>query len=78
MTVSCTLCCFESRVKVLILADIDASRYDFIDKIFAQHHALLLHPLRYPTRSLEFDGQPALTDNITHVAEVIIDLGGYI
>ena len=54
-----------------------ASAYTFIDKFFVQHHDLLLHPLTYPHCLCEFDGQSALTGNITHVTETILALGNY-
>ena len=49
-----------------------------IDKSFAQHHDLPLHPLTYPRRLRGFDGQPALTGDITHVAETILALGNHV
>ena len=69
MIVSCTSCCLQLTDKALILADIES---------FSQHHTLPLRPLQYPRRYLGFDEQPVLTDNMTHVAEVIIGYGGHI
>ena len=56
----------------------EASAYTFIDKSFAQHHDLSLHSLTYSHCLHGFDGQSALTDNITHVAETILALGNYV
>ena len=56
----------------------EASAYTFIDKSFAQHHDLPLHLLTYPRCLCEFNGQPALTGNITHVTETILALGNYV
>ena len=56
----------------------EASAYAFIDKFFVQHHDLPLHPLTYPHCLCEFNGQLALTDDITHVAEIILALGNYV
>ena len=56
----------------------EASAYAFIDKFFAQHHDLLLHPLTYPCRLCGFNGQSALTDDITHIAETILALENYV
>ena len=56
----------------------EASVYTFIDKSFAQHHDLPLHPLTYPCRLCEFNGQSALTGNITHITETILALGNYV
>ena len=56
----------------------EASAYTFIDKFFAQHHDLSLYPLTYPHCLCEFDGQSALTDDITHIAEIILVLGNYV
>ena len=62
----------------MTLVNSEASAYAFIDKFFAQHHDLSLHPLTYPHRLCEFNGQSALTDNITHVTEIILALGNYV
>ena len=56
----------------------EASAYAFIDKSFAQHHDLSLHLLTYPHCLCEFNGQSALTDNITHIAETILALGNHV
>ena len=56
----------------------EVSAYAFIDKSFVQHHDLPLHPLTYPCCLCEFNGQSALTDDITHVAETILALGNYV
>ena len=56
----------------------EVSAYTFIDKSFTQHHDLSLHPLIYPHCLCEFDGQSALTDNITHIAETILALKNYV
>ena len=78
MILSCILRRQQSRIKALALADSGASAYAFIDKGFAQFHEFPLHPLKYPRRVRGFDGQFALTGNITHVAEVIMDLNGHV
>ena len=76
--VSCILRLGRSRIQALNLIDCGASGYAFIDKKFAQTHQIPLHPLKYARRLEGFDGQPALTGNITHVAEVIMDLNGHV
>jgi len=78
MVVSCILRHAQSRIPVLALIDSEAFAYAFIDKSFAQHHNLSLHPLTYPRRLRGFDGQIALTGDITHVAETIMALEGHI
>ena len=78
MIISCILCQAQYRVPALTLVNSEASAYAFIDKSFAQHHDLPLHPLTYPRRLCEFNGQPALTGDITHVAETILALGNYV
>ena len=75
--VSCTLRLGRSRIQTLSLIDCGASGYAFIDKKFAQTNQIPLHPLKYARRLEGFDGQPALTGNITHAAEVIMDLNGH-
>ena len=55
-----------------------ASAYAFIDKSFVQHHDLSLHPLTYSHHLCGFDGQPALTDDITHVTEIILALENHV
>ena len=50
----------------------------FIDQDFARFHNFPLHQLKYPRRLSGFDGQPALTGNITHIAEVTMDLNGHV
>ena len=59
MVISCTLHQAQSRISALALIDSGASAYAFIDKSFAQHHNLPLHPLIYPHRLWGFDGQIA-------------------
>ena len=54
------------------------SIYAFIDKFFVQHHDLFLHLLIYSHCLCEFDSQSALTDNITHIAEIILVLKNYV
>ena len=78
MVVSCILRRLQARIRALILVDCGTSGYSFIDKEFAHLYQFPLHPLKYPRRLLGFDGQPALTGNITHVAEVTMDLNGHI
>ena len=78
MVVSCTLRQAQSRISALTLIDSEASAYAFIDKSFAQHHSLPLHPLTYPCRLRGFDGQTARTGDITHVTETTMALGGHI
>ena len=78
MVVSCILRQAQSRIPALALIDSGASAYAFIDKTFAQNHRLPLHPLKYPRRLRGFDGQAALTGDITHVAETTMALGGHI
>ena len=56
----------------------EVSAYTFIDKFFVQHYNLSLHPLTYPCCLCEFNGQSALTDNITHVTETILALRNYV
>ena len=77
LVVSCTLRLGRSRIQTLSLIDCGASGYAFIDKKFAQTNQIPLHPLKYARRLEGFDGQPALTGNITHAAEVIMDLNGH-
>ena len=78
MVVSCTLRQAQSRISALTLIDSGASAYAFINKSFAQHHSLSLHPLTYPRRLQGFDDQTARTRDITHVAETTIALEGHI
>ena len=78
MIISCILCQAQYRVSALALVNSEASAYAFIDKFFAQHHDLPLHPLTYPHCLCEFDGQSALTDDITHVTEIILALENYV
>ena len=56
----------------------EASAYAFIDKSFVQHHDLPLHPLTYSHRLCGFNGQSALTGDITHVTEIILALRNYV
>ena len=56
----------------------EVSAYAFIDKSFVQHHDLFLHPLIYPHCLCEFNSQSALTDNITHITEIILALENYV
>ena len=78
MIISCILCQAQYRVPALTLVNSEASAYASIDKFFAQHHDLPLHPLTYPRRLCEFNGQSALTDNITHVTETILALENHV
>ena len=78
IVVSCILRRLQARIRALILIDSGASGYLLIYKEFAHLHQFPLHPLKYPRRLLGFDGQPALTGNITHVAEVTMDLNRHI
>lgn len=78
MVVSCILRQAQSRIPALALIDSGASAYAFIDKSFAQNHRLPLLPLTYPRRLRGFDGQTALTGDITHVVETTMALGGHI
>ena len=77
MVISCTLRQAQSRISALALIDSEASAYAFIDKSFAQHHSLPLHPLTYPHCLWGFDGQTAQTGDITHVAETTMALEGH-
>ena len=56
----------------------EVSVYTFIDKSFVQHHDLSLHSLIYPHCLCEFDSQSALTDNITHITEIILVFENYV
>ena len=56
----------------------EASAYAFIDKFFVQHHDLFLHLLIYSHCLCEFNSQSALTDNITHITEIILALENYV
>ena len=56
----------------------EVSVYTFIDKFFTQHHDLSLHPLTYSCHLCKFNGQWALTDDITHIAEIILALENHI
>ena len=78
MIISCILHQAQYRIPALTLVNSEVSAYAFIDKFFAQHHDLSLHPLTYPRCLHGFNGQPALTDDITHVAETILALGNYV
>ena len=78
MIVSCILRQAQSRISALILIDCGASAYAFIDKTFAQQHNFPQHQLKYPRRLQGFDGQPALTGNITHVVETTMAIGTHI
>jgi len=78
MVVSCILRQAQSRVPALALIDSGASAYAFMDKSFAQQHHLPLHQLTHPRRLRGFDGQAALTGDITHVAESTMVLNGHI
>ena len=78
MIISCILCQAQYRIPALALVNSEASAYAFIDKSFVQHHDLSLHPLTYSHCLCEFDGQPALTDDITHVTETILALGNHV
>ena len=78
MIISCILRQAQYRVPALTLVNSEASVYAFIDKFFMQHHDFPLHPLTYPRCLRGFDGQSALTGNITHVAEIILALGNHV
>ena len=78
MIISCILCQAQYRIPALTLVNSEASAYAFIDKSFVQHYDLLLHPLIYSCHLCEFDGQSALTDDITHIAETILALKNYV
>ena len=78
MIISCILCQAQYRIPALALVNSEASVYTFIDKSFAQHHDLPLHPLIYPHCLCEFDGQSALTDDIIHVTKTILALGNHV
>ena len=78
MIISCILPQAQYRVPALTLVNSEASAYAFIDKFFAQHYDLSLHPLTYPHCLCGFDGQSALTGNITHVTEIILALGNHV
>ena len=56
----------------------EVSAYTFIDKSFVQHHNLLLYSLTYPHCLCEFNSQLALTDNIIHIAEIILALENHV
>ena len=78
MVVSCILRQARFRISALALVDSGVFAYAFIDKSFAQSHHLPMHSLTYPRRLKEFDGQPALTEDITHVVEITMALEGHI
>ena len=78
MIISCILHQAQYRISALTLVNSEVSAYTFIDKFFAQHHDLLLHPLTYSHCLCEFNGQSALTGNITHIAETILVLENYV
>ena len=78
MIISCILHQAQYRIPALTLVNSEVSAYAFIDKFFVQHHDLSLHPLTYSHCLCEFNGQSALTDNITHITETILALGNYV
>ena len=78
MIISCILCQAQYRIPALTLVNSEASAYTFIDKFFVQHYDLFLHLLTYSHRLCEFNGQSALTDDITHIAEIILALENYV
>ncbi len=78
MVISCVLRHAQSRIPALTLIDCGASAYAFIDKTFAQQHNFPQHQLKYPRRLQGFDGQPALTGNITHVVETTMAIDNHI
>ena len=78
MIISCILRQAQYRIPALTLGNSEASAYTFIDKSFMQPHDLSLHPLTYPHCLCEFDGQSALTDDITHIAEIILALENHV
>ena len=75
MVVSSLLRCHQARIQVLTLIDSGASGYAFIDQNFAHQHSFPLHKLKHPRRLFGFDGRPARTGDITHVAETTLVLG---
>ena len=78
MIISCILCQAQYRIPALTLVNSEVSVYAFIDKFFMQYYDLLLYPLIYPHCLCEFNGQSALTDDITHVTETILALENYV
>ena len=78
MIISCILCQAQYRIPALTLVNSEVSAYAFIDKSFTQHHDLPLHPLTYSHCLCEFNSQLALTDNITHITEIILALGNHV
>ena len=78
MIISCILRQAQYRIPALNLGNSEASAYTFIDKFFMQYHDLSLHPLTYPHCLCEFNSQSALTDDITHIAEIILALENYV
>ena len=78
MIISCILHQAQYKIPALTLVNSEAFVYAFIDKSFTQHHDFSLHPLIYPHCLCEFNGQSALTDNITHITEIILVLGNYV
>ena len=69
---------YQLRIKTLILINSKISKYVFIDIIFAQRHHLFLHHFCYFCYLEEFDDQSALTDVITHVAEITLAFDHYV
>ena len=78
MIISCILRQAQYRIPALTLVNSEASVYAFIDKSFMQHHDLFLHPLTCPHCLCEFNGQSALTGEITHIAETILALENHV
>ena len=78
MIISCILCQAQYRIPALTSVNSEVSVYAFIDKFFMQYYDLLLYPLIYPHCLCEFNGQSALTDDITHVTETILALENYV
>ena len=68
----------RSRIRTYNLIDCGASGFSFIDEKFAHTNQIPLHLLKYPRRLEGFDGQRALSGNITHVAEITMDLEGHV
>ena len=77
MIIFCILHQTQFRIHVFALIDSEASVYAFIDKFFMQQHNIPLHLLIYPQRLQGFDGQTALTGDITHVIEIIMVIKGH-
>ena len=77
IVVSSLLRYHQAQIQVLTLIDSGASGYAFIDQNFAHQHSFPLHKLKHPRRLFGFDGRPARTGDITHVAETTLVLGAH-